>query len=133
MKIVMVVNNELPVGLVANTAAVLGISLGHGNKEIIGPDCRDATAIRHRGITKATVPILGTDGKELQSIYRKCLAGGTVDVIDFNRIAQGCRNYDDYASKLANTQNERLEFSGLCLHGPKKEIDRLTGSLGLYR
>jgi MFS family permease len=133
MKIVMVVNNELPVGLVANTAAVLGISLGHGNREIIGPDVRDATAIRHRGITKATVPILGTDGKELQSIYRKCLAGGKVDVIDFNRIAQGCRNYDDYASKLADTKNERLEFSGLCLHGPKKEIDRLTGSLGLYR
>jgi hypothetical protein len=133
MKIVMVVNNELPVGLVANTTAVLGIRLGSEKKEIIGPDCLDATKIVHKGITNVSIPILATDGDNLKSIYRQGLQNHALDVIDFNQIAQGCRNYSDYTGKLLNADSSDLEFSGLCLSGPKKEVEKLTGSLGLYR
>lgn len=39
MKIAMVINKELPVGLVANRAAVLGISLSKlFQQDIVGPD-----------------------------------------------------------------------------------------------
>ena len=129
----MVVNNELPVGLVANTTAVLGISLGNNKTDIIGPDCTDGTNIIHKGITKATVPILGTTAEQLKSIYQKSIQNQKVDVIDFNRIAQGCRDYSDYTNKLLKTSNQEIEYSGVCLSGPKKEIDKMRGSLGLYR
>lgn len=133
MKIVMVVNNELSVGLAANTTAVLGISLGNDKKEIIGPICKDGSGIVHKGITSKTIPILGTNGKTLKLIYNKSIQDSLVDVIDFNQVAQGCRSYSDYLHKLLNTDNKDIEFSGLCLSGPTKQIEKLTGSLSLYR
>ena len=43
MKLVMVINRDLPLGLVANTAAVLGISLSKIYQEdIVGGDIADA-------------------------------------------------------------------------------------------
>lgn len=42
LKTVMIVNKELPVGLIANTTAVLGISLGNLFPDIVGHDIQDA-------------------------------------------------------------------------------------------
>ncbi|MBU3951385.1 MAG: DUF2000 domain-containing protein [Proteobacteria bacterium] len=133
MKVVMVVNKELPAGLVANTTAVLGITLGNLNKDLIGPDCMDKEQVCHKGITQETIPVLGADTDVLKKIYHSSIKNEHVDLIDFNQTAQKCRDYSDYTQKLMNTRNSDLEFSGLCLSGPDKEINRLTGSLGLYR
>lgn len=133
MKIVMVVNKDLPAGLVANTTAVLGITLGHHKQDIIGSDCMDKEQICHRGITQKTIPVLGAGKDILKKIYHSCIENDLVEMIDFNQIAQKCRDYSEYTQKLLKTRNMDLEFSGLCLSGPKKEINRLTGSLGLYR
>ena len=133
MKIVMVVNKELPAGLVANTTAVLGITLGNHNQDIIGPDCMDKEQICHKGITQKTIPVLGAGRDILKKIYHSCTGNDLVEMIDFNQTAQKCRDYSDYTQKLLKTRTRDLEFSGLCLSGPKKEINRLTGSLGLYR
>lgn len=133
MKIVMVVNKELPAGLVANTTAVLGITLGNQTRDIIGSDCMDKEQICHKGITQETIPVLGAGKDILKKIYHSCIKNDLVEMIDFNQIAQKCRDYSEYTQKLLETRNRDLEFSGLCLSGPKKEINRLTGSLGLYR
>lgn len=133
MKIVMVVNKDLPAGLVANTTAVLGITLGNYNQNIVGSDCLDQEQVCHKGITKETIPVLGTDKTMLKRIYYSCMENNHVEMIDFNEIAQKCKDYSEYTQKLSKTRNRDLEFSGLCLSGPKKEINRLTGSLGLYR
>lgn len=58
MKIVMVINKELPIGLIANTAAVLGISAGKIYEEIVGDDIQDSDGNIHTGITTKTIPIL---------------------------------------------------------------------------
>lgn len=133
MKIVMVVNKELPLGLIANTTAVLGITLGKVRQEIVGDDCVDTDNQIHKGITKTTVPVLATDGDGLKQIYRKCSEADKVELIDFNRIAQSCRDYEEYKSKLAKANTEKIDFSGLCLYGNPKQIDRITGSLGLLK
>ncbi len=133
MKIVMVVNKELSAGLAANTTAVLGISLGNQTRDLIGSDCMDKEQIRHKGITQETIPVLGAGKDILKKIYLTCIENGLIELIDFNQIAQKSRDYSDYTQKLLRTRNRDLEFSGLCLSGPKKEINRLTGSLALYR
>ncbi|KIX14692.1 DUF2000 domain-containing protein [Dethiosulfatarculus sandiegensis] len=132
MKIVMLVNKKLPVGLATNTAAVLGISLGKAKKEIIGADLKDGSDIVHKGITSESIPILGADSQTLKQIYDKAIANNQVEVIDFSQLAQRCRDYKDYSQRLSQTRNQDLELSGLCLCGPKKDIQKLTGSLGLY-
>lgn len=66
MKIVMVISKELPLGLVANTAAVLGISLRKiFQQDIVGCDIQDANGNVHIGITGQTIPVLGGSSKML--------------------------------------------------------------------
>ncbi len=133
MKIVIIVNQSLPPGLIANTTAVLGISLGQMEMGILGPDLVDASQVLHRGITKQNIPVLSSDSPGLKLIYEK--AGQTKDIsmIDFNTLAQKSRHYDEYQDKLAACPTQDLEFSGLCMAGPDKIINSITGSLGLYR
>ncbi|WP_027363000.1 DUF2000 domain-containing protein [Desulfospira joergensenii] len=137
MKIVMIINKELSPGLAANTAAVLGISLGNADPKILGPDLEDASSGIHRGITRENIPVLGADRNRLREIYEQVVQyrdqGQKIDLIDFNTLAQESRHYDEYREKLSGTDYQDLEFSGLCLFGSGKKINRLTGSLQLYQ
>jgi hypothetical protein len=107
--------------------------LGGLRKEIIGPDIQDASGVCHKGVTSESIPVLSANGATLKEIYRKSLKNQNLDVVDFNRVAQGCRHYKEYTDKLAALANDDIEFSGLCLLGPNKQVEKMTGSLGLYR
>ena len=49
-KCVMVIDKELPVGVIANTAGILGITVGKELPEQVGKDVKDASGTQHRGI-----------------------------------------------------------------------------------
>ena len=49
-KCVMILNEELPAGVLANTAGILGITLGKKVPENIGPDIYDKDGREHLGI-----------------------------------------------------------------------------------
>ena len=132
-KIVMVVDKHLPKGLAANSAAVLGITLGSLKPQIIGADCFDKDGIKHLGITKVSIPVLAADQQEIKEIYRQTNDLEHVELIDFSMVAQGCRDYSDYGNKMLAVENDDLKYSGLCLIGPPKQISRLTGALPLIR
>ena len=86
----MIINKELPTGLIANTAAVMGISLGRLLPEIVGMDIRDADSSLHRGITALAIPVLAATREQIQCIRNKEFEGllSTVQVIDFSEVAQ---------------------------------------------
>ena len=52
----MILDSELPTGIIANTAAILGITLGKRIPQQIGEDVSDASAMIHAGII--TIPSL---------------------------------------------------------------------------
>ncbi|HAK74980.1 MAG TPA: DUF2000 domain-containing protein [Sporomusaceae bacterium] len=136
MKIVMVINRELPLGLIANTAAVLGISLGKMFQgDIVGCDIQDADGNVHAGITTKTIPLL-TGTKEQIKGMRDIMADDNysdVTVIDFSEIAQKCRDYESYVDILSSCRTSQLYYLGICLYGPVKKVSKLTGSLSLLR
>ena len=129
----MIINRELPPGLTANTAAVLGISLGNLNPHIIGPDCRDSSGRIHRGITNTTVPVLAAESEELTRLHCLACRNPEIQTIGFSRTAQKSMSYSDYAEKLSLLETESIVFSGICLAGDSREVNRLTGSLPLLR
>lgn len=135
MKLVMVVNKELPLGLIANTTAVLGITVGDMFEEVVGPDLADGGGNIHLGITNKVIPILAGTKEMIKDIRDKAMELNAEDikVIDFSEIAQICKNYKDYANKLKSMNYEDLYYLGICLYGPKKKINKLTGSLPLLR
>lgn len=131
MKIVMILNNHLPKGLAANAAAVLGVTLGRLSPRIVGSDVTDASHAVHRGITTKSIPVLGADDALLKQIYKDAQGIETITLIDFNRIAQACRTYEEYTEKLSRIRTDAMDFSGLCLCGPTRAIDALTRDLPL--
>ena len=56
-KCVIILDEGLPLGLLANTAAILGITLGKKMPETVGPDVTDRTGSEHLGIIEFPVPI----------------------------------------------------------------------------
>ena len=134
-KCVIIVDAALPLGLIANAAAVLGMSLGRFFPEMVGPDLRDLDGRLHLGISEFNLPILKSDAAQIRELrarlYEAEYAGLTA--VDFSGLGQGCRDYGDFAQKLAATPESLLKYSGLAVCGDKKLVNRLTGSMPLLR
>ncbi len=134
-KCVMVIDAALPLGLIANTAAMLGISIGQLHPQMVGADVADATGRVHAGISTYPISMLKGDEALLRDLrlrlYEPDFAGLTV--IDFSDVAQKINVYADYAQKAAETAEREFAYLGIALFGEKKKINRLTGMLPLLR
>ncbi len=121
-------------GLIANTAGVLALTLGKEFPEIIGHKLEDSKGDCHHGITTIPIPILKGTGpllKEMRETLKEYESELTV--VDFTNAAQTTMNYDDYSRILKDTPIEHLEYLGIALYGPKKIVNKFTGNLGLLR
>ena len=135
MKCVMIFDESLPVGVIANTAAILGASLGKADPEVVGITPVDMDGNEHSGLIQFPVPILKSDSDTIQDIRKKALDtyGEDIDIIDFTDIAQKSMTYDDYLNNYKATAGDDISYLGLTLCGPKKAINKLTGNLSLLR
>ena len=131
----MIIDEELPLGLAANTAAIMGITLGREMPEIVGQDVTDRTGITHLGVITFPVPILKASPAAIKEIRHKLsqpdVAG--VTAVDFPDLAQSSNTYEDYMDKMAAASEEEMVYFGLALCGAKKKVNRLVGSLPLLR
>ena len=93
-KCVMVINSELPLGLIANTAGILGITLGKLAPQIVGEDVVDQSGNTHLGVVAIPVPILSVSTEKLKKIREQLYQPEFSDliVVDFSDIAQSCKN-----------------------------------------
>lgn len=127
-KLALVINSELEVGLAANTAAVLTLSVGAQHPELIGKDLIDGSGQRHTGITNIPIPVLAADAQTLTELVQK-LTGSSIELVSFSKIAQSIHSYDEYAERLGETPGAEIEYSGIALYGPSQEVNSLVGSL----
>ena len=132
-KCVMILDERLPIGVLANTAAILGITLGKQRPEMVGADVSDRTGRRHLGIIEIPVPILMGNGESIQTVLERLYTPefSDVTVVDFSDLAQGCKTYPEFLGKMQEA--EGLQYLGIALCGPKKKVNKLTGSMGLLR
>jgi hypothetical protein len=91
MKCVMIINQDLPVGLMANTAAVLALTIGHRIDGIIGKDVADSDGEIHTGIAQVPAPLLKGDSDLIRATRAKPLDMDPgqvffVDVCDFAQL-----------------------------------------------
>ncbi|PKL26748.1 MAG: DUF2000 domain-containing protein [Spirochaetae bacterium HGW-Spirochaetae-3] len=133
MKAAFIVDGSLPIGVLANCAAVLGTSLGATHPDIVGAPLSDASGTVHPGITGLPLPILAADPELLSRIFREASYDTAIAATAFNDIARSCLSYADYEARLKASDYGSLRFLGILLVGPPKAINRLTGSLPLLR
>jgi hypothetical protein len=131
----MVINQKLPLGLIANTAAVLAVSVGNRVNDIVGEDVLDKDDQLHRGITQVSIPLLKGDDELIRSIRDKLLTMATDDLfyVDFCDVAQKSKHYDEYKTNLRKTPADNLNYLGIAIYGPPKQVNKLTGHIGLLR
>ena len=134
-KCVIVLDEKLPLGLVANSAAILGLTLGKKAPELVGRDTVDGAGRVHLGIINVTLPILKSDADSLRALRDRLYGPEYTDltVVDFSSMAQHCKDYEDYVSRCPDVAPEHHCYYGLALHGPRKMVNKLTGSMPLLR
>lgn len=134
-KCVMVIDAGLPLGIIANTAAILGITLGKKLPEVVGQDVRDQSGKVHPGIIEFPVPILKGSPEELRQIREALCQPEFRDltVVDFSDLAQGCKCYDEFVQKMEEAPESELQYLGIAICGAKKKVGRLTGRMPLLR
>ena len=124
-----------PLGIIANTAAIMGITLGKMMPEVVGANVVDQDGNEHLGIIEFPVPILKGTIERIREIRQKLFLPDYQDVtvVDFSDLAQGCKTYDEYVGKMAEAPENSLNYLGIAICGPKKKVNKLTGNMPLLR
>lgn len=134
-KCVMVIDEKLPLGIIANTAAIMGITLGKERPELVGRDVCDRSGKQHQGIIEFPVPILKGDSGLIKSIRERLYDPEFSDlsVVDFSDLAQGCKTYEEFIEKMSKASGTELNYLGIAICGDRKKVNKLTGNVPLLR
>ena len=134
-KCVMIIDENLPLGIIANTAAIMGITLGKKMPEVVGSDVVDKTGNEHLGIIEFPVPILKGNIDSIKAIREKLYEPDFSDltVVDFSDLAQSCKTYDEFIGKMGTAAETDLNYFGIAICGAKKKVNKLTGNIPLLR
>lgn len=134
-KCVILIDESLPVGLACNTAAILAMSLGKQHPELVGVDVTDKNKKIHKGIIEFPLPILKGDSNGIKNLLIQLEKDEFQDItaVDFFDLAQSCKTYEEYIEKMKNADCQNFQYFGIGLCGPKKKINKLTGSMPLLR
>ncbi|MDN0119983.1 DUF2000 domain-containing protein [Yersinia frederiksenii] len=134
MRIAIIVNPELPVGLIANTTGAVGIGLAAKFPQLAGMTLSDAAGKEIDVSSKLPVPILQANASQMREVLLKALAlTDERAIVPFPAFARAMHSFQDYevAFPLRSLIDEQLD--GLGLVGPEKWVRSLTGSLKLLR
>ncbi|MFT8409148.1 DUF2000 domain-containing protein [Liquorilactobacillus satsumensis] len=132
-KCVLVINSDLPIGLSANTAAILGCSLGTLHPEINGKQLTDAENGIYPGIVQIPLPVLEASSSRISEMQKEVLNLEQIEVLSFVDCAQQAKNYLEYATQLRQSKHEQLQFLGICLYGQAKLVNHFTGDLPILK
>lgn len=114
-KCVMVIKENLPLGIIANTAAIMGITLGRNLPEVVGGDVIDQDHNIHLGIIQFPVPVLTASSAAIKEIREKLYQPEyqNLTVVDFSDLAQSCKNYEEFIKKWSGLPKRLYSISEL--------------------
>ena len=135
MKCVMMIDSELPIGVIANTSAILGVTLGKHIPQQVGENVVDGTDKMHLGIITIPIAMLKGDKAGLKELRGRLYDPEFQDlvVVDFSDVAQGYNVYSAYVAKAATVPEQEHTYLGVAIYGDKKKVNKLTGFMPLLR
>lgn len=134
LRLAIIVNPELPLGLIANTVGAISIGLGAKLPFIAARQLVDKTGITIDISSDRPVPILQADAETIRAIALK--AAGFEErqaVVVFPAFARSLHVYTEYEALFPEKELANEAVDGLGIAGPTKWVRSLTGSLKLLR
>lgn len=131
MKAAIVIDSELPTGLLANAVACITSGLFLNANKLVGPEVKgkDVTYIP---ITNIPILILKPGSKSLEEL---CHKAHTLQLkyMAFTKEAQSTTNYEEYISRVVDKPLEAVHLLGLGVVGEDKLVNSLVGNLPMLR
>jgi hypothetical protein len=133
LKWTIVVDEKLPIGLIANAVACMSAAVGQNRPDLLGPAGTDASGITHQALPWTGCSILATDVATLHELRTKALTKEGLVVLDMPQIAQESTAYADYLDTLPHTSHEDMTYYAVGFIGARNKVDKLVGRLSLLR
>lgn len=133
MKWVIVADQSLGPGLVANATACLGAAVGAALPGLVGVEVADGSGQPHAGLPWCGCPVLGADAEKVRAVHDKARTREGIFVAGMSKHAQASRSYEEYVEMLGATASDDLIYHAVSLVGPRNKIDKLVGGLPLLR
>jgi len=134
LRVAIILNPELPPGLLANTAGVIGIGLAAKFPMLAGSSLTDAKGVTTDTISKTPLPILQATPDHIKALMFKALdAAGERSVVPFPAFARTMHQFEQYEMTFPLRDLYDEVIDGVGLLGPEKWIKSLTGNLKLLR
>lgn len=134
LRLAIIVNPELPLGLLANTVGAISIGLGAKLPFIAARQLVDKTGVAIDISSDRPVPILQADAETIRATALK--AAGFEErqaVVAFPAFARSLHVYAEYEAAFPEKELATEVIDGLGIAGPSKWVRSLTGSLKLLR
>jgi hypothetical protein len=133
-RIAIVVDPSLPLGLIANTVATIGIGIGAVERDFGDVSLTDVAERTVKTSATRPVPILQASASEIASLLLKALPApeGAI-VVPFPRFARSLHAFSDYQAQFPERDLAAETIEGLGLAGAERWVRSLTGSLKLLR
>ena len=134
LRVAIILNPELPPGLLANTAGVIGIGLAAKFPMLGGSSLTDAKGVTTATISKTPLPVLQATVDHIKALMFKALeAEGEHGVVPFPAFARTMHQFEQYEMTFPLRDLYDEVIDGVGLVGPEKWIKSLTGNLKLLR
>jgi hypothetical protein len=129
---VIVVDMELAVGLAANAAAVIALTVGARHPGLVGAPLIDASGYEHPGLIPIGIAVLAAKQEALSVIRDKGILAGC-DIVDFPTQGQQTNDYAAFRVAVAGAPTQDLRYVGVALVGACKSIGKIVANYGLLK
>ncbi|HOV05490.1 MAG TPA: DUF2000 domain-containing protein [Kaistiaceae bacterium] len=132
MRCVAVLDARLPIGHAANAAAVMALTMGCRQPQLVGAPLVDGSGAEHPGLVPIGIPVLGAPAADLPAVRAKALKAG-LEVVDFPAEGQETTDYDEFRRRVAGVETPSLRYVGVMIFGGRKQVSRIVGRYRLLR
>ena len=131
MKSAIVIDESLPVGLLANAAACIATGLFRDQPEVYGSEIQGADCM-FIPITKIPILILKKGQKDFNEILRR-MQGTELRCMSFTKEGQSTADYNEYMLRVEGKKLSDLRIIGIGIIGEDVQVTKVAGDIPLLR